>query len=161
MSLRASSRGLARGARIAAAVLALAAAGAAHAVDIRLQTAWMRPAAAGSNGRVYLDIESDAVLRLVGATSPVARKVEIIQVQKTDGLDPGKAVRALPVVAGETRLAYKGDHLRLVGVRETLGNGTLVPVTLRFRDGAGKRYEASAQVQVRGLVVPHATLPGS
>jgi len=48
-----------------------------------------------------------------------------------------------------------------VGVRETLANGTRVPLTLRFRDRAGKRYEASAQVQVRGLVVPRATLPGS
>ena len=161
MSVRASPRGVGRGARIAAAVLALAAAGAAHAADIHLQTAWMRPVAAGSDGRVYLDIESDAALRLVGASSPLARKVQIIQVQKTDGLDPGKAVRTLPVVAGETRLAYKGNHLRLVGVRETLANGTRVPLTLRFRDRAGKRYEASAQVQVRGLVVPHATLPGS
>jgi copper(I)-binding protein len=142
--------------RITLAALALGVAGLAHAADIRLHTAWMRPAAEGEDASAYVDIESDTPLTLTGASTTLARKVEIVVVRKTDGLDPGKVVRTLPVAAGTTRLAYKGNHLRLVGMRDTMANGRLVPVTLHFRDRAGKRYDATADVQVRGLLAPHA-----
>lgn len=134
-------------------LLALAIALPAHAVDIELSSAWMRPAEAGSDARAYVDILSDAPLRLTGATTPVARKVELVVVQRTDGSDPGKVVKTIDVAAGTPlRLAYKGSHLRLVGVRKPLVNGTPVPVTLQFRDKAGKRHSAVADVQVHGLV---------
>jgi copper(I)-binding protein len=149
-----------RGLRMALAALALCAAGIGQAADIRLHTPWMRPAAEGQDGRAYLDIESDTPLTLTGASTTLARKVEVVVVRKTDGLDPGKVVRALPVAAGTTRLAYKGNHLRLVGMRDTVANGRLVPVTLHFRDRAGKRYDATADVQVRGLLAPHAPPQG-
>jgi copper(I)-binding protein len=137
-----------------AAVIALP----AHAVDIRLTSAWMRPAAPGQSAPAYVDIVSDTPLRLTGATTPAARKVELVVVRRTDGTDPGKVVKGLDVAAGTPlRLAYKGNHLRLVGVREPLVNGTPVPVTLQFRDKAGRRYAAVADVKVHGLV----TLPPS
>jgi hypothetical protein len=132
-----------------AALLALP----ACAADIKLTSAWMRPANAGSDARAYVDILSDTPLRLVGATTPLARKVDLVVVQRTDGTDPGKVVKTLDVAAGTPlRLAYKGSHLRLVGVKKPLVNGTPVPVTLQFRDKAGKRYTAVADVQVHGLV---------
>jgi copper(I)-binding protein len=137
-------------------VLAALLAAPAQAVDIRLSSAWMRPAAAGSDARAYVDIHSDAPLTLVGASTPLARKVAIVVVRKTDGLDPGKVVRRLPVSAGTpTRLAYKGNHLLLAGVRRDIANGTPVPLTLEFRDAAGKRYEARTDLRVRGLLLPH------
>ena len=132
-----------------AALLALP----AYAVDIKLTSAWMRPADAGSDARAYVDIVSDTPLRLTGATTPVARRVDLVVVKRTDGTDPGKVVRTLDVPAGTpVRLAYKGSHLRLVGVKKPLANGTPVPVTLAFRDKAGKRYTAVADIQVHGLV---------
>ena len=125
----------------------------AHAVDIALSSAWMRPADPGETARAYVDIRSDAPLQLVGASTPLARRVEIVVVERTEGSDPGKVVRTLAVPAGAPlRLAYKGSHLRLVGVRKPLVNGTPVPITLQFRDKAGKRYTAVADVQVHGLV---------
>ena len=50
---RSSLRGAA-----AVAVAALLCAS-AHAADIKLSSAWMRPAPAGSNARAYVDIASD------------------------------------------------------------------------------------------------------
>lgn len=132
-----------------AALLALP----AYAVDIKLDSAWMRPAEAGSDARAYVDIVSDTPLRLTGATTPLARKVEFVVVRRTDGTDPGKVVKALDVTPGTPlRLAYKGSHLRLVGVKKPLTNGTPVPVTLQFRDKSGRRYTALADIRVHGLV---------
>ena len=139
--------------RVAAAVaVAALLCASAHAADIKLSSAWMRPAPAGSNARAYVDIASDTPLTLVGATTPIARKVEIVQVLKFDGTDPGKVVGKLAVEPGTpTRLAYKGSHLRLVGVRRDVTLGAPVPVTLQFRDRAGKRVTAPADLQVRGV----------
>jgi hypothetical protein len=139
----------ARLALLFAALLALP----AYAVDIKTTSAWMRPAEAGADASAYVDIVSDTPLRLTGATTPVARKVQLVVVQRTDGTDPGKVVKSLDVAAGTPlRLAYKGSHLRLLGVKKPLVNGTPVPLTLQFRDKAGKRYTAVADVQVHGLV---------
>jgi copper(I)-binding protein len=153
-------RAFARTASVVAALAFACGALPAQAVDIALGSAWMRPAAAGSDARAYVDIRSDAPLTLVGATSPVARRVELVVVKATDGTDPGKVARRIPVPAdAPTRLAYKGSHLRLVGVRQDIVNGKSVPITLQFTGAGGKRYSATADVQVRGIVVPHADAP--
>jgi len=125
------------------------------AAEIRLTSPWMRPAAAGGDARAYVDIASDEPVTLVGASSPLARSVQIRVVQDTDGVDPGKPVKSLPVVPGTpTRLAYKGNHLLLRGVRNALANATTVPVVLTFRDAKGRRLTAQASIQVRGIVAP-------
>ena len=141
------------------AVLVVAAAGIAAAspaaAEIRLATAWMRPAAAGTDARAYVDIASDEPVTLIGASSPMARSVEIRVVQDTDGVDPGKPVKSLPVVPGTpTRLAYKGNHLLLRGLKSAVANATPVPVVLTFRDAKGRRVTAQAKIQVRGIVAP-------
>jgi copper(I)-binding protein len=138
----------------AAALLCVLAASAA-AQDIKLTSMWMRPAEKGSTAKAYVDIASDAPLTLVGATTPLARKVELVKLTKYDGTDPGKVVTRIPVEPGTpTRLAYKGSHLRLVGVRQDLLPGAPVPVTLQFRDKAGKRVSAQADIRVHGVALP-------
>jgi copper(I)-binding protein len=132
----------------------------AGAVDIKLSSAWMRPAPSGSDARAYVDIASDTPLTLVGATTPVARQVQIVVVKSTDGTDPGRIVKSLPVTADKpTRLAYKGNHLRLVGLKQDVPNGTSIPVTLQFTGAGGKRYTAKADVSARGLLMHGDDLP--
>jgi copper(I)-binding protein len=136
------------------AALAWALALPAYAVDIELKSAWMRPGAKGDDARAYVDIVSDAPLRLVGATTPAAKRVQLVRVENTDGTDPGKVVKSFPVTPGTPmRLAYKGSHLRLVGLREDAVPGRPVPVTLQFTDAKGKRYSAKTDLTVRGLFV--------
>jgi copper(I)-binding protein len=141
-------------ARLVRAVLAAAllAAATGAAADVKLANPWMRPAAPGDDADVYVDIRSDASLTLVAVVTPVAKAVEIRVAEAVDG--PTKAVPSLAVAAGrETRFAYRGSVLRLVGVRQQLANGTPVPLTLEFRDAAGKAVTATTNVEVRGLVV--------
>ena len=128
------------------------------APGVTLKVAWMRPAAAGmSDVQAYVDIvnESGGDLELIGASSPFAKKVELVQVtMKSDALEQ-KAVASMPVPGGKTtRLAYRGSHLRLVEFTKDVGNGSVVPVTLAFKSAEGKDVTATVNVQVRGLLSP-------
>ncbi len=140
---------------------ALMAATTALAGDVTLKTAWMRPAAAGMpEAHVYVDIVSDTDLVLVGASTPVAKKVELVEMTVPGEPSEGRVVASMPVPGGKTtRLAYRGSHLRLVEVNKDLGNGTLVPVTLEFKAPDGKTTTARFEAQVRGLLPPPRTMP--
>lgn len=150
-------------ARSCRALVAIALAGgtfAAHAAGVTLDTAWMRPAAAGAPAaRVYVDIASPVALQLVGATTPVAAQVQLVHVARLDDPASETVVPSMAVRPGAvTRLAYRGDHLRLVAVKQDLANGTPVPLTLVFRDAQGNESRATTQVTVRGLVLPRAAI---
>ena len=115
----------------------------------------MRPAASGmAEAMVYVDIVSEANLDLVGASTPVARRVELVDVNLKTDPPESKVVASMPVAAGKARLAYRGSHLRLVGINKDLGNGASVPLTLMFKSADGKEVRASVDAQVRGLLTP-------
>ncbi len=141
---------------VLAAACALPTACSASAAEVTLKTAWMRPAAAGmAEAWAYVDITSDVNLELVGATTPVADKVELVEVKLNADPPESKVVPTMPVPAGKTtRLAYKGSHLRLVGITKDLGNGMTVPLTLSFKSAEGKEVTAKVDAQVRGLLLP-------
>ena len=149
----------------AIALVALAAGAHANAqsASIVLTSAWMRPALDGpGSARAYVDIASDTALTLTRATTPVARTVEFVVVA-TGGTSADETVVAtVPVTPGTpTRLAFRGNHLRLVDVNRPLRNGETVPVTLHFVDSGGRDYRALAEVSVRGfsVQVPAAAAP--
>lgn len=136
-------------------VAAVALAAAADA-QIVAKYAWMRPAPGGADAaRVYVDIVSDVTVDLVGASSPVAKSVAIVAVGTIGDPATEKVVKTFPVPAGTTtRLAYRGNHLRLVDLTRDVGNGDQVPLTLTFRDKSGKRTDVTTEVTVRGLLLP-------
>lgn len=140
----------------ALALCAALASASATAADIMLANAWMRPAPAGaSSAKVYVDITSDAPLELVGASTPAARRTDLVRVLIKDTTIDEQVVKSLPVAAGTpTRLAFNGDHLRLSGIVHDVGNGVPVPLTLVFKDRSGKTVNATTDVLVRGLLRP-------
>jgi len=146
-----------RHARCGIAALCAMSAACALATEVTLRTAWLRPAAGGmAEALAYVDITSDSDLELVGASTPFAKKVELVLVTIKDNVpaEP-KVVDSLPVPAGKTtRLAYRGSHLRLVEITKSFGNGTAVPLTLLFKSRDGKEVTAAVDAQVRGLLLP-------
>jgi len=139
---------------VAAAIVALPAA----AATIELMNAWARPMAKGYPvARAYVDIRSDTPLKLVGASSPVAKSIGIVSAGiKPDGSDETpKEVRALDVAAGrDTRLALNGDYLELRDVLEDKAPGATFVLRLEFVDDAGKRQVAETEAVVRGVTLP-------
>jgi hypothetical protein len=138
------------------AVSLCASAADAPATGVTLKIGWMRPAAAGmAEAKVYVDITSETDLVLVGATTPVARKVELVDVTTKGEPSEAKVVATMPVPGGKTtRLAYLGSHLRLVDINKDLANGNAVPITLAFKSPDGKQVTAQFDARVRGLLLP-------
>ncbi len=136
------------------------------AATIELKNAWARPMAKGYPvARAYVDIRSDTPLKLVGASSPIAKSIGIVSAGiKPDGSDETpKEVRALDVAAGrDTRLALNGDYLELREVLEDKATGATFALKLEFVDAAGKRQVAETAAVVRGVMLqppPPAALP--
>jgi copper(I)-binding protein len=156
-----NARALQRSLRAIVAACAVAATCGAAAGDqassnITLKTAWLRPAAVGmAEAQAYVDIISATDLVLVGASTPFAKKVELVEVTMKDDKPEAKVVASMPVPGGKTtRLAYRGSHLRLVDITRDFGNGTPVPLTLEFKSPDGKEVTASVNATVRGVLLP-------
>ena len=135
----------------------------AGAADITLKNAWMRPARAGAvpNG-IYLEITTDVPLKLVGASSPLAKSVAIVLVdQNPDGTSTEKTVKEFELPGGkETRFAFNGNRLELRDIVETLPPGANVPLTLEFVEVKGNaRNTITIEVLVRGVILPPAPEP--
>ena len=99
--------------------------------------AWTRTTAEGvKNGAAYLTLKHgtghDDVL--VGASSPVARKVEIHESKLNElGVYTMNQVKELPIKDGEeVTFAPGGLHLMLVGLTEPLVVGNEIVVKLEF-----------------------------
>jgi periplasmic copper chaperone A len=154
-ALRFSLRGVVAACAMAGALGALAG-------DVTLRAAWLRPAAAGmGEAQAYVDIISDSDLELVGASTPFAKKVELVLVSLNNDPAEPMVVARLPIPAGKTtRLAYRGSHLRLVEITKSFGNGNAVPLTLAFKSADGRDVSATVDAQVRGLLLPQ-QLPAS
>lgn len=145
-----------------ALVALLSSLAAAHAAEIVVRHAWMRPAAAGADAaRAYVDIDSDTDVDLVRATTPAAARVEIVRTATIGDPATERVLPTYPIAARHTaRLAYRGDHLRLVDLARDARNGDTVPLVLEFRDAVGRVDAVLVELSVRGLLMP-AQPPGS
>lgn len=135
------------------ALALLCAAGTVSAVEVQVNNPWVRSAAEGQAATpAYVDLKSDTPLKLVGASSAWARKVEIRTFELKDGLPVEHAVPALDVPAGaEFRLAPGGGYLALMDIQHAFGNGDFVPITLRFEDARHIAHTVDLKAQARGL----------
>lgn len=155
MTVRRAARAAAAASALVAGLTALA----AHA-EPRIANAWMRPAAAGAaSADAYADIRTAEPVTLVGVRTSAARAVEIV-VADPGNAGTARAVERLALPAGETRFALRGSVLRLLDIRTTLANGSPVVLAFEFVDARGAKSTVETPVQVRGLVVPAAPVPG-
>lgn len=101
---------------------------------------WSRAAPAGATGAGYMVLRNTgaAADRLLGAETPLARRVELHTQEREGEVVRMRAVETVPVPAGgSVTLAPGGLHLMLVGLAQPLRPGGRVPLTLRFeRAGA-------------------------
>jgi len=131
---------------LASAALLMPWAGHAHDYtigDLRIDHPWARAAAANTNGAGFMTIRNTGTQpdRLVAASSPVARTVELHTHIREGEVMRMRPVADIPIPAGQTvRLRPGGLHVMLIGLKEPLRQGTEVPLTLRF--------ERAGEVQV-------------
>lgn len=138
--------------RVAVITLALAlltASGAPAASTILVSDVWSRPAV--GTGAVYLTIEDRAAAsdRLISASSPVARHVELHQTvtaAESSTFAMGSRIIGMPTGAMVMRRVYAvsipgagivhfrpgGYHIMLIGLWHDLVAGQMVPIHLQF-----------------------------
>jgi periplasmic copper chaperone A len=138
----------------AALVLPLAAFHANAAEDgPRIEHAWARATpGAAKVGAAYLTVRAPAADKLVGATSPVAGRVEFHTHADENGVMTMREVAGgVDLPAGRTvELNPGGVHLMLLDLKRPLKEGESFPLTLAF-EKAGKR-EVTVQVEKVGAM---------
>ena len=132
----------------AALVLALAAAAPAIAQTVpKVEGAWARPTVAvQASGGGFLKITSATADRLVSASAPISKTVELHTMQMDGDVMRMREVPAIEIPAGQTvELKPGGLHVMFIGLNQPLQEGASFPLTLRFE----KAGEVKVDVQVR------------
>ena len=85
---------------------------------------------------IYLTVRNAGAQadRLVGASTPAARQVELHRGEVRAGVATMRSSGGFDVPAGgQLRLASGGDHLMLMGLTQPLQAGTTLPLVLHFQ----------------------------
>ena len=113
----------------------------------RIEDPWARPTVAGqAAGGGFLKITSATADRLVGASAPVSKTVELHTMQMDGDVMRMRQVPAIELPAGRSvELKPGGLHVMFIGLNQPLQEGASFPLTLRFE----KAGEVKVEVQVR------------
>jgi len=124
----------------------------ARAGDLAVERAWSHASLRGvKNGAAFLVIANrgQAPDRLVGASSPLADKVELHTHLRDGDIMRMRQVPAIELKPGETlAMGPGGLHVMLLGLKQPLEAGGKLPLTLTF-ERAG-RVEVMAAIEARG-----------
>jgi copper(I)-binding protein len=113
--------------------------------QVEIENPWSRATAPGAKvaaGYVVLHNRSSSPERLLGATTPAARKVETHVTQRDGDIMRMREVKGYEIPAGGTlELKPGGAHLMFVDVRKPFSEGESIPVTLRFERSGEKKVD--------------------
>ena len=130
----------------------------ARAGDLAVQQPWTRAAGQGATGGGFLSISNRgaAADRLLSASSPAARAMELHTMVRDGDVMRMRPVEAIEVPAGQTvTLRPGGLHMMLIGLSQPLRVGETVPVTLRFERAGEVRVDLSVQAAGAREPAPH------
>jgi len=147
---------------IAAALLLLtlsAAPLAAHETEagmLRVDHAWARATAGMAKvGAAYLTVTNEGAEmdRLVAVATPVAAKAELHTVVMEGGVMSMRPVEAVEVHPGEPVVLRPGGiHIMLMGLKQPLKEGEMIPLQLAFEHGGV--VEVMVMIQKAGSMGP-------
>ncbi|MFZ5482928.1 MAG: copper chaperone PCu(A)C [Pseudomonadota bacterium] len=123
----------------------------ALADPVRIENAWARATAPGQKvAAAFMDLTADSDLRLVGASSPAAKTVELHQMRMDEGVMVMRAVPDIPLPKGQTvSLKPGGLHLMLIDLVAPLKEGSPTPVSLTLRDARGQDTRLDLKLETR------------
>ena len=133
-------------------LLLLSAVALAHNVDkgdLQIRHPWSRATPAGAKvGVGYMEIRNRGkqAERLLGASSPVAQRVEMHVTRREGEVIQMRQVESFPIPARQRiELQPGGGHLMLVDLARPLKKGERVPLTLRFERAGEVEIEMEVQ----------------
>lgn len=122
-----------------------------HVAQVEVGSAWARATVGGQKtSAAYMHLKSAQRATLVGAESPVAGIVELHEMRMDGNVMRMRAVPKLDLPAGKIiELKSGGFHFMLIDLKQPLGKGDSVPITLKIegRDNTLSRVEVKAEVR--------------
>lgn len=116
--------------------------------DLTILQPWTRAAGANANGAAFMRLRNGGVQpdRLISASTPVARVVELHTVIREGDAMRMRPVQDIAVAPGQTvELRPGGFHVMLIGLNAPLAQGTRVPLTLRFERAGEVQVELAVE----------------
>jgi copper(I)-binding protein len=135
------------------ALLAVSGGNALAQQSVEITRPWVRETVAAQPATGgFMEITSRPGGVLIGASSPVAGRVEVHQMMMEGNTMKMRPVDKLDLPAGKrVMLAPGGYHLMLLDLKKTLQAGTVVPLTLSIAGNDGKQSSVEVQAEVRKL----------
>jgi hypothetical protein len=115
---------------------------------VHVRGAWTAPAVAGQEASaVFMNLSAPSGLRLVAASTPVAGTAYLSATAANGALV--RKAQALELPPRElVELKPGGDQITLVGLKQVLAAGAILPLTLHFEDASGARSRATIDIPV-------------
>lgn len=137
----------------ALAALALCSAALPALAQTTVENAWARATVANQQSSgAFMTVTADTDSKLVAVQSPVAKTVQIHQMQMKNDVMLMGPVDALDLPAGKpVTLDANGYHVMLMGLVRQLKEGEQVPLTLVVEDAKGNRQNIEVQAAVHPL----------
>lgn len=127
---------------------------AAQAQGVSVENPWARATVPGQRATgAFMQLQSKEGAKLVGGASSVAGVVEVHEMKLDGGVMKMRAVAGgLDLPAGQTVELKPGSyHIMLMDLKAPLEVGSVVPLTLTFKDakGAESKVEVKAKVSMQ------------
>lgn len=140
--------------RIRLLLAALSCSALAQAAEVKIEDAWVRPAAPGQRVvGAFMTLTADADMTLVKAASPAARVVELHFMRMADGMMEMRELEKIDLPQGTpVSLEPGGMHVMLIGLKAPIKAGDRVPLTLTVKDakGGGKTLPVILEARASG-----------
>jgi periplasmic copper chaperone A len=129
--------------------------------DVTVADPWVRGTVPGQRATgAFMKLTSPTDTALVGASSPVAKVVEVHEMKMDGGMMKMRAVPELRLPAGTAvTLSPGGYHVMLMDLTQTLKEGDSVKVTLTFVDKDGRKTTQDVKAPVRALTASGGMAP--
>jgi copper(I)-binding protein len=121
--------------------------------EVTVNDAWVRGTVTGQKVTgAFMQLTSPTATSLVSVTTPAAKTAEIHEMKADGGMIRMKAIDRLPLPAATAvDLKPGGYHVMLFDLKQPLVAGDIVPLTLTFEDGAGKKSTLEVKASVKAL----------
>jgi periplasmic copper chaperone A len=138
--------------------LALTVPAATALADVTVTQPWVRGTVAPQKATgAFMKLKSDRDAKLVAASSPAAKVVEIHEMTMVKDIMRMRQVTELALPAGkEVEFKPGGYHFMLMGIERQFRQGDVIPITLSVQESGGKTRTIEVKAQVRDLAAPAA-----
>lgn len=124
-----------------------------HAQEVSVKDAWIRGTVQGQNATgAFMELTGKSNARLIGASSPAAKNVEVHNMKVENGVMKMFPVDGVDLPAGKpVKFAPGGYHVMLMDLQKPLNAGDKVPLKLTFELANKKRETVDLSVDVRDV----------